>query len=96
MNFNLVNQNETWRQEEKYKTGQQRKQAIQQKENMPDTSLYCCITILEVKLKQAIGSNVIGVALYVGLILQHSILSDNMHFVFQITITELCGFQSYL
>lgn len=63
---------------------------------MPDTSLYCHITVIEVKLKQAIGSSIIGIAPSVGLILQHSILSDNMHFVFQITITELHGFQSYL
>lgn len=45
---------------------------------------------------KAIGSNVIGVALSVGLILQNNILSDNTHLVFQITLTKLHGFQSYL
>lgn len=97
MNFNLVYQNQTHDSKKKnYKTEQQRKQAIQQKENMPDTSFYYHITVLATKLQKDIGSNVTGVALSVGLILQDSILSDNTHLVFQITLTKLPDFQSYL
>lgn len=97
MNFNLVIQNQTYDGKKKNtKRNNKGSRLFNTRKNMPDTSLYYHITVLEVRLKQAIGSSIIGIALSVRLILQHSILSDNMHFIFQITITELPGFQSYL
>lgn len=97
MNFNLVYQNQTYDgKKKKYKPEQQRRQAIQQKGKHARYQLYYHIPVLVMKPGKAIGSNVIGVALSVGLILQNNILSDNTHLVFQITLTKLHGFQSYL
>lgn len=96
MNFNLVYQNQTYNGKKKIKQNNKGSRLFNRRKNMPVTSFYYHIIILVMKLEKAIGSNVIGVALSVCLILQNSILSDNTHLVFQITLTKLYGFQSYL
>lgn len=97
MNFNLVYQNQTHDSKKKIiKQNNKGSRLFNRRKNMPDTSFYYHITVLATKLQKDIGSNVTGVALSVGLILQDSILSDNTHLVFQITLTKLPDFQSYL